>query len=514
MKSFKKKYLSEKKGTALRILGDGEDYRYLFEEEKWEYIRLALPGDKGDVILSDPHNWAEIASNSADVLISGQRFGQIPYFWETMKEIARILKPGGLCCITAPSSGQVQDYWGFYPNGFKALARYAGLEILEVSSPEKFRERNDSPTDIMLIAKKPEIKKQHITKDHIYQRDIRQDGEDSLTKIIRFIRPGTKILELGPATGYLTRYMKEELNCCIDCIEISAQMAETAKAYSRKMLVADLDETDLEAHFEPHFYDYVILADVLEHLKKGEETLISCRNLLKADGRMILSIPNMAHASIIGSLLKGKFEYRDEGLLDKTHLRFFTRQSIEDLLEVCGFSAEVIETLQKLPEDTEIGDSLSDLPAELQQIIFNREDALTYQFIILCKPNHGGGAEKKKPDSASVRDLRRSYIAALNERISEACKALSYAQELAYERLEKIGELEKELAYAQKLAYERLEKIGELEKELAYAQKLAYERLEKIGELEKELAYAQKLAYERLDIIKAIHEGSGNSGEF
>jgi hypothetical protein len=49
---------------------------------------------------------------------------------------------------------------------------------------------------------------------------------------------------------------------------------------------------------------------------------------------------------------------------------------------------------------------------------------------------------------------------------------------------------------------------------LSYAQELAYERLEKIGELEKELAYAQKLAYERLDIIKAIHEGSGNSGEF
>jgi len=488
MKSFREKYLSGKEDTKLKILDLGSMeiggcYRPLFDEEKWEYTGVdLLSGKNVDLVLSDPYNWLEIESNSVDVFISGQTFEHIEYFWKTILEIARVLKPGALCCVIAPSGGPEHRYpvdcWRFYPDGFKALARYAGLEVLDVGTqwePKGYRDGSDVWADTMLVAGKPEIKIDKDQKEHIYKRTIDEDGDDSLSKIIKYIEPDTAVLELGPATGYLTEYMQKKLNCSVDCVEISSEMAEVAEKYCRHMLVADLDKIDLQEQFKDETYDCILMTDVLEHLKENEKILKSCRNLLKENGKFILSVPNIAHASIIGGLFKGKFEYRDEGLLDQTHLRFFTRESITGLLEKCHFSIETVETVQKLPEDTEVADSLIDLPVELQNAILNRKDSLTYQFIIICRSDHGDASGYREVGSARVSaiDLRRSFIMSMNERISQlenalldTQNALSYAKGLAYERLDRANELENALSYAQKLAYERLDTVNELEREV------------------------------------------------
>ena len=460
MKLFKDKYLSEKEDTELIIydLGSmeiGGSYQSIFDEKKWRYTGVdLLPGKNVDIVLSDPYSWLEIESNSIDIFISGQVFEHIEFFWKTMLEIARVLKPGALCCIIAPSKGPEHRYpvdcWRFYPDGFKALAHYANLKVLEVNTqwePLGYSDGSDSWADTMLVARKPE-KKIITNLKHQYKTTIVEDTEDSLSKIIKYIKPNTIVLELGPATGYLTKYMKNKLNCTIDCVEISPEMAKSAGKYCRNMLVADLDVINLDEQFEKHSYDLIIISDVLEHLKEYEETLKSCRNLLNNNGRIVLSIPNIAHASIVGSLLRGQFEYRDEGLLDRTHLHFFTRESIEDLLEKCQLSIEKIETVQKLPDDTEIGDSLVDLPLEMQNDIFNRKDALTYQFIVICGLGSENRLKKNIQDGSSTIsaiDLRKLFIKSLNERISELDKELSYAQKLAYEQLNKIHGLEKEI---------------------------------------------------------------------
>jgi len=509
MKFFRDKYLSGQEGAFLKILDLGSmeiggSYRSIFDEEKWEYTGMDLmPGKNVDIVLSDPYNWLEIKSNSVDVFISGQTFEHIEYFWRTMSEITRVLKPGALCCLIAPSGGPEHRYpvdcWRFYPDGFKALARYAGLEVLEVGTQwesKGYSDGSDGWADTMLVAGKPEIKIDMDKKDHIYKRTIDEDGDNSLKRIIKHIESDTAVLELGPATGYLTEYMKEKLNCSVDCVEISPEMAGVAEKYCRHMLVADLDEIDLKEQLKEETYDCILMTDILEHLKENEKILKSCRMLLKENGKLILSVPNIAHASIIGSLLKGKFEYRDEGLLDQTHIRFFTRKSIADLLEKCRFSIETIETVQKLPEDTEVGDSLIDLSVDLQNAILNRKDSLTYQFIIICKLDYGDALEYSKNDSTEVSaiDLRRSFIMSLNERISKLDSELSYAQKLSHDRMDRVKELEdtlsnahNELSYAQKLAHDRMDKANELENALSYAQKLAYERFDKVKELENDI---------------------------
>ena len=98
--------------------------------------------------------WKEIKDNFADVVISGQAFEHIEYFWLTMEEISRTLKPGGLICLIAPSAGPVHrcpvDCWRFYEDGFSALARYVGLSVLET-----FIDPVPGWKNCVLIAKKP-----------------------------------------------------------------------------------------------------------------------------------------------------------------------------------------------------------------------------------------------------------------------------------------------------------------------------------------------------------------------
>ncbi|OAQ20311.1 class I SAM-dependent methyltransferase [Thermosulfurimonas dismutans] len=112
-------------------------YRAFFERPSWKYFGLDVEaGNNVDIMVEDPYNWKEIEDGFADVVISGQAFEHIEFPWLTIKEIYRILKPSGLCCLIVPSSGPEHKYpydcWRFYPDGMKALAKWAGFEVVEV----------------------------------------------------------------------------------------------------------------------------------------------------------------------------------------------------------------------------------------------------------------------------------------------------------------------------------------------------------------------------------------------
>ena len=171
MKAFRDKYLASKKDQEISILDIGSQevhvngsYKPLFSDQaKWKYQGGDMvAGNNVDIVLTDPYNWSQISSNSVDVVISGQAFEHIEYFWITMLEIARVLKPGGLVCIIAPSSGYEHRYpvdcWRFYPDGFSALAKYAKLDLLESYTQWEDSDLYDEHTncwhDSALIAKK------------------------------------------------------------------------------------------------------------------------------------------------------------------------------------------------------------------------------------------------------------------------------------------------------------------------------------------------------------------------
>jgi SAM-dependent methyltransferase len=169
MAQFRREHLEARRSEPLVIVDVGSQdfsgsYRKLFAFSPWRYIGVDLAaGQNVDLVLRDPYHWRELRSESADVVVCGQTFEHTEFFWETMLEIARILKPRALCCIIAPSSGPEHRYprdcWRFFPDGFSAVARYAGLEIVEVRTqwenlPEYDFESNKWH-DSILIARKP-----------------------------------------------------------------------------------------------------------------------------------------------------------------------------------------------------------------------------------------------------------------------------------------------------------------------------------------------------------------------
>jgi SAM-dependent methyltransferase len=140
MAEFCRDYLTARARETLTIVDLGScdyngSYRPIFARKPWRYIGVDLaPGKNVDLVLRDAYDWRELKTQSIDVLVSGQTFEHTEFFWETILEVARVLKPGGLCCIIAPASGNEHrfplDCWRIFADGFRALARYAGLEVL------------------------------------------------------------------------------------------------------------------------------------------------------------------------------------------------------------------------------------------------------------------------------------------------------------------------------------------------------------------------------------------------
>lgn len=229
-----------------------------------------------------------------------------------------------------------------------------------------------------------------------YVRAVDPAADDSLGKLANLVRPGAVVLELGPAYGYFTQYLVEQLGCTVDGVELSPAMAERAARYARELWVANLDEVDLGERFPEGGYDYVIAADVLEHLRNPWRTLEHCRRLLRPDGRLLLSLPNVGHAALVAELMEGRFEYRDDGLLDRTHLRFFTRRNILDMLRRTGFRVEDLDAVTWMPERTEFRRTLDEFPPVLRAHLLQHPDALTYQFIVTASPGEMAEADLQR----------------------------------------------------------------------------------------------------------------------
>lgn len=183
MRRFRRFHLNNKENTPLRIIDLGStdingSYRDVLKNLKWSYIGVDLnPGENVDTVLSDPYAWKEFRTDSIDVVVSGQTFEHIPFFWITFLEIARILKPGGLCCIIAPSAGPEHrfpvDCWRFYPDGFTALANFGKLQVIACKTDwepiQQYSDMSASWQDTVLVCRKPETDLIHRLRNRIWR---------------------------------------------------------------------------------------------------------------------------------------------------------------------------------------------------------------------------------------------------------------------------------------------------------------------------------------------------------
>lgn len=144
MADFVVKYLGDKVNEKLDILDVGSQdvngsYKKLFAGSLWNYIGCDMvPGKNVNVVLSNIYDWKEFEKDSKDVIITGQVFEHVEYFWNTMMELVRVLKEDGIGCIIAPAlifeHRYPIDCWRFFSDGFKTLAKFAGVKVLECNT--------------------------------------------------------------------------------------------------------------------------------------------------------------------------------------------------------------------------------------------------------------------------------------------------------------------------------------------------------------------------------------------
>lgn len=150
------------------------------------------------------------------------------------------------------------------------------------------------------------------------------------------------MLDLGCAGGLLGAELRRRGNAVlVHGVEVDAGAANEAEERLDRVWVADLDVMSLTFTEAP--YDVVIVADVLEHVRDPWRVLNEIVGLLDADGYVVASLPNIRFIRVLGPLLlRGRFDYADSGVLDRTHLRFFTRSSVLELFHGAGLRVEVI----------------------------------------------------------------------------------------------------------------------------------------------------------------------------
>jgi hypothetical protein len=271
-------------------------------------------------------------------------------------------------------------------------------------------------------------------------------------------------------------------------------MAEQAAEFCERVIVADLDVVDLDSELGSDRFDVIVAADVLEHTKDPLAVLRRLREFLAPEGFFVISLPNVAHGSVRLALLEGTFRYQKRGLLDKTHLRFFTRESIEELLDEAELGmAEIFD--QELNIDaSEVPFDRTKVSPVLLQALEQDPDARTYQFVIKAIPFELPGLRQIQ---RRMRDLAAEVgrLSAEAGRLSEENARLREAQLALAEISSREGQLRASLIDAHEQIFQRDLEIAQLREEILPLQRsLESLRASPVGRLYLRLRRVRRVA--------------------
>ena len=229
------------------------------------------------------------------------------------------------------------------------------------------------------------------------------------------------VLELGCAAGHVTTALVDR-GCTVVGLENDEQAAKLARDIAEDVVVTDLfDPENLTRAVGDRTFDVVYAGDVLEHLPDPAGVLAAGRRALKPGGFVVISLPNVAHIDVKLDLLAGRFVYRDYGLLDRTHLRFFTKDSILELLAEAGLELAEIRRVLRPGFDTELEVDPDTVPVEIVRHALRDPEAETYQFVVKAVPNDAEGeiaraAQRYRELDAALGQERAARVALEDER--------------------------------------------------------------------------------------------------
>lgn len=241
---------------------------------------------------------------------------------------------------------------------------------------------------------------------------------DSHAAIARNIIEKSVVLDVGCASGKMGQILYDFKNCIIDGIEYDKESIKAAKESNkfRNLFCFSIsnnnDKEFINFFSQKNLYDYIIFGDVLEHLIDPYKALKEFSKLLKKNGSILISLPNIAYIDTIIGLLNGDFNYNNQGILDSTHLRFFTKNSFIDLLRNLAlndniyFNAKLTDRILVKPPYIE-----NDEMYELFNLNGNINDFYTLQNVFILEKTNKENWNLQKTNSKSYFDIiSKKYI--------------------------------------------------------------------------------------------------------
>jgi 2-polyprenyl-3-methyl-5-hydroxy-6-metoxy-1,4-benzoquinol methylase len=211
----------------------------------------------------------------------------------------------------------------------------------------------------------------------------------------RFAGAGHEVLDVGCGEGYFARELSEANNKVVGVDLLAApKCAEALDQYHQADLDSGLGEP-VKAALNGRQFDRVLLQDVLEHLRFPERLLADCRPLVRPSGLLLVSVPNVANITVRLSLLLGRFNYQQRGILDKTHVRFFTRRTARKLISDNGYEV-VKEKNTVMPVELAVGIPAKNPLMRLANLLLFLLTLLMpglfgYQCVFVARPAGGKG---------------------------------------------------------------------------------------------------------------------------
>lgn len=212
--------------------------------------------------------------------------------------------------------------------------------------------------------------------------DTAEFSADSSHAYVVELCPDEKhILELGAGSGVISKVISDTKGGVVTAVDINP--SPMLRDRVANVLQADLNNPEWVKIFSVEDkFDVIIAADVLEHLYDPWTTLRQMKNLLNKGGEIIVSLPHASHAGILAALLCDDVSYKEWGLLDKTHIRFFGLKNIISLHNEVGLKIIDARIICKTPEETELRDFWADLPFNQKKAICDHRHGLIYQVVV------------------------------------------------------------------------------------------------------------------------------------
>ncbi|HAT89236.1 MAG TPA: hypothetical protein DCS73_05735 [Roseburia sp.] len=214
-----------------------------------------------------------------------------------------------------------------------------------------------------------------------YDFDLIIEDDNSLSKIIRQIKDDSVVLEFGPAAGRMTKFLKEHLHCKVYIVEIDDESAKKASQYAADTIVDDIENFKWLEKWENIKFDYIVFADVLEHLRNPQNVLTKTKMLLKDEGKTIISVPNVAHNSIMINLFNNVFNYTPVGLLDNTHIHLFAYNTLKEFCSFAGYVPVIEDAIYVNVGENEITALYNQVNEKVQKELKSRIYNNVYQFV-------------------------------------------------------------------------------------------------------------------------------------